>query len=190
MDNKNIDIKKEEVVNLKVKTNISRDEKEDEFFNKQFRNTREFKPKANLTKSLKRKDVKSSCFSKCLLYLLAFLLPLFFLPFSLEIFEFNKTLLLFAISSLAFLVWIAKMIVIDRKIVFVKTPLDIPIIIFIFLILLSTALSVDKISSVLGFYGRFSDSLMVYLSLAMLYFVGVNVAIRHLKEAQLLIQNL
>ena len=43
MDNKNIDIKKEEVVNLKVKTNISRDEKEDEFFNKQFRNTREFK---------------------------------------------------------------------------------------------------------------------------------------------------
>ena len=117
-----------------------------------------------------------------IIYALVFSLPLFLLPFSIEIFEFNKALLLFAVSSLAFLIWIAKMIVIDRRIVFVKTPLDIPIIIFIFIILLSTALSVDRTSSILGFYGRFSDSLMIYLSLAMLYFVGVNSAV--LRQAQ------
>ena len=112
---------------------------------------------------------------KKLLYLLAFLLPIFVLPFSMEIYEFNKILLLFIISGLAFLLWLAKMILIDRKIEIVRTPLDRPIAIFIFLVLVSTAFSVDKASSVLGFYGRFSDSLLVYLSLAMVYFVGVNV---------------
>ena len=108
------------------------------------------------------------------LYLLVFLLPIFVLPFSTEIYEFNKTLLLFFISGLAFLLWLAKMILIDKKIEIVRTPLDKPIIIFISLVLVSTAFSVDKVSSVLGFYGRFSDSLLVYLSLAMVYFTGVN----------------
>ena len=108
------------------------------------------------------------------LYLLAFLLPIFVLPFSTEIYEFNKTLLLFFISGLAFLLWLAKMILIDKKIEIVRTPLDLPIVIFISLVLVSTAFSVDKVSSVLGFYGRFSDSLLVYLSLAMVYFTGVN----------------
>ncbi len=110
----------------------------------------------------------------CLLYLLVFLLPIFVLPFSMEIYEFNKTLLLFVISSLAFLLWLIKMILIDRRAVFVKTPLNTPIIIFISVVLISTVFSVDKTSSMLGFYGRFSDSLMVYLSLAMMYFVVVN----------------
>ena len=110
-----------------------------------------------------------------LLYLLVFLLPLFILPFSVEIYEFNKVLLLFFISSLAFLIWIAKMILIDKRLTFVRTPLDMPIIAFISLILISTVFSVDKVSSILGFYGRFSDSLMVYLSLAMFYFTAVNV---------------
>ncbi|NOQ68081.1 tetratricopeptide repeat protein [Patescibacteria group bacterium] len=113
-----------------------------------------------------------------LLYFLVFLLPIFVLPFSVEIYEFNKVLLLFFISSSAFLLWLIKMILIDRRLTFVKTPLDLPIIIFISIALISTVFSVDKVSSILGFYGRFSDSLMVYLSLAMLYFVGVNCAAR------------
>src|SRR5680860_1858654 len=109
-----------------------------------------------------------------LIYFLVFTLPLFILPFSMEIYEFNKTILLFVISSLAFLVWITKMILIDKKIVFVKTALDVPIASFLSLALISTAFSLDKVSSLLGFYGRFSDSLMVSVSLAMLYFVIVN----------------
>lgn len=139
-------------------------------FSGKFKNERS----AQITSSVKR---SAGIFDKAMLWIicaLVFSLPLFVLPFSTEIFEFNKTLLLFAVSSLLFLVWIAKMIILDKKLVFVKTPLDMPIIIFISLALFSTVLSVDKISSVLGFYGRFSDSLMVYLSLAMFYFVGVN----------------
>jgi len=111
---------------------------------------------------------------KWLLYLLVFSLPIFILPLSMEIYEFNKTLLLFVISSLAFLLWIIKMVLIDRRLAFARTPLDIPIIIFILIAIISTIYSIDKTSSVLGFYGRFSDSLTVYLSLAMFYFTAVN----------------
>jgi len=193
---KSFDIPRDDVINLKVKASVSRDEKENEFFSKRNEGKQKLGSKVNPMNSLKniaknisqrdvsmdgkdennnqKKDIKGNYFLRYFLYFLVFFLPLFFLPFSMEIFEFNKTLLLFAVSSLAFLVWIAKMIIIDKRLVFVKTPLDVSIIIFIFLILLSTVLSVDKISSVLGFYGRFSDSLMIYLSLAMLYFVGVN----------------
>lgn len=118
-----------------------------------------------------------------LCYLLVFLLPIFILPFSMEIYEFNKTMLLFTLSSLMFLIWIAKMIIVDRKISIVKTALDRPLSIFIVAILLSTLFSVDKISSILGFYGRYSDSLLVYSSLIMLYFVIVNYAGRNEKTA-------
>ena len=193
---KSFDIPRDDVINLKEKASVSRDEKENEFFSERNEGARKFESKAdpinnlkNIAKNMSWRDVsgsdnnknndqekgiKSNYFLRYFLYFLVFLLPLFFLPFSVEIFEFNKTLLLFVVSSLAFLIWTAKMIIIDRRLVFVKTPLDVPIIIFIFLILFSTVLSVDKISSVLGFYGRFSDSLMIYLSLAILYFVGVN----------------
>ncbi|MCK4891884.1 MAG: hypothetical protein KAS78_04405, partial [Candidatus Pacebacteria bacterium] len=129
-----------------------------------------------------------------LLYFLVFSLPLFILPFSVEIYEFNKVLLLFAVSSLAFLIWIAKMVLVEKRLTFVRTPLDIPIIIFISIVLVSTVFSVDKVSSILGFYGRFSDSLMVYLSLAMVYFVGVNCVAttdsESLKDSESIINNL
>ncbi|MCK4919038.1 MAG: hypothetical protein KAS01_01495, partial [Candidatus Pacebacteria bacterium] len=111
---------------------------------------------------------------KWLLYILVFLLPIFVLPFTVEIFEFNKTILLFVISSLAFLLLVVKMILVQKRISILKTPLDIPIVIFILVVIISTIYSVDQTSSVLGFYGRFSDSLMVYLSLGMLYFTMVN----------------
>ena len=196
MDNKNINnipkrsfgIPKDNVVNLKARANVGYDEKESEFSNKQNEDVQEFKSKTDLTKDTSQRNIfkdnsdktniNSDYFSRYFFYFLVFLLPLFCLPFSLEIFEFNKTILLFVVSSLAFLVWMSKMIVIDKRLTFVRTPLNVPIAIFILLIFLSTILSVDKISSVLGFYGRFSDSLMVYLSFVMLYFVGVNSVVR------------
>ena len=111
---------------------------------------------------------------KYLLYFLVFFLPIFILPFSTEIYEFNKSLLLFSVSSFTFLIWIVKMVAVDRKIEIAKTPLNTPIVAFVIILSISTIFSVDKVSSILGFYGRFSDSLTVYLSLAMLYFVLVN----------------
>jgi tetratricopeptide (TPR) repeat protein len=112
--------------------------------------------------------------TKISLYLLTFLLPLFFLPFSFEAFEFNKQYLLFFLVSLGFLSWLAKMVFIDKEIRFKKSPLDIPIIIFFFISVLSGIFSVDWFSSLVGFYGRFSNGLINLLSFVMMYFLITN----------------
>ena len=111
---------------------------------------------------------------KISIYLLVFLLPLFLLPFSFEAYEFNKQYLLFFLVSLAFFSWIAKMVLVDKEIRFKKTPLDILVVAFIFIAVLSVIFSVDKGSSIFGFYGRFSNGLIGLLSLGVLYFLITN----------------
>lgn len=111
---------------------------------------------------------------KFCIYLLVFLLPLFWLPFSFEAIEFNKQYLLFFLTSLAFVSWLAKMVVAEGTIKFRKTPLDIFAGLFLTVAILSAIFSVDKNSSVFGFYGRFSDSLIGLLSLGALYFLITN----------------
>ena len=105
---------------------------------------------------------------------LVFLMPLFFLPFSFEAFEFNKQYLLFFLVSLAFLAWLAKMVLIDKEIKFKKSPLDLFVLVFLFFAVLSAIFSVDKGSSLFGFYARFSDGLIGLLSLGALYFLITN----------------
>ena len=108
------------------------------------------------------------------IYVLVFLLPLFFLPFSYEALEYNKQYLLFFLVSIGFLAWIAKMIFVDRELKFKKTLLDIPIFTFLFVSILSAIFSVDRFSSLFGTYGRFSDGLIGILSLGILYFLITN----------------
>jgi tetratricopeptide (TPR) repeat protein len=107
-------------------------------------------------------------------YLLVFLMPLFWLPFSFETFEFNKQYLLFFFVSIILLVWLAKMILVDKELRFRRTPLDIPALAFLFIAVLSAVFSVDKGASIFGFYGRFSDGLMGLISLGVLYFLLTN----------------
>jgi tetratricopeptide (TPR) repeat protein len=96
------------------------------------------------------------------------------LPFSFEAFEFNKKYLLFFLVSFTLFVWLAKMIFIDREIRFKKTALDIFVLVFLLVAVLSAIFSVDKVSSLLGFYGRFSDGLIGLLSLGIFYFLLTN----------------
>ncbi len=108
------------------------------------------------------------------LYLLVFLVPLFWLPFSFEAFEFNKQYLIFFLVSISFLAWLARMILVEKEISFKRTPLDLPVLIFLMVAILSAIFSVDKSSSLFGFYGRFSNGLIVLLSLGVLYFLITN----------------
>ena len=105
--------------------------------------------------------------------LLVFLTPIFILPFSNEIYEFNKVYLIFYLSGIAFIFWFLKMIL-RKEAKIIRAPLDLLVIVFLAAMALSTLFSADKISSLLGFYGRFSDSLILFLSLGMMYFVIVN----------------
>jgi len=101
-------------------------------------------------------------------------MPLFWLSWTVETHEFNKQYLLVFLVAFAFLAWLAKMTISQKKISFRRTPLDIWILLFMFIIILSGVFSTDKISSWLGFYGRFSDSIVGILSLCVMYFVVVN----------------
>ncbi len=111
---------------------------------------------------------------KVSIYLLVFLLPLFWLPFSLEAFEFNKQYLLFFLVSIAFLAWLAKMILADKEIRLRRSPFDLFVLAFLFTAILSAIFSADRHSSIFGFYGRFSDGLINLLSLVALYFIITN----------------
>ena len=108
------------------------------------------------------------------IYGLVFLVPLFWLPFSVEPYEFNKQYLLVFLVSLAFSAWLFKLVAVRKKIVWRRTPLDIPILVLAVVMILAAVFSVDNISSWLGFYGRFTDSMVGLLALLLMYFVVVN----------------
>lgn len=104
---------------------------------------------------------------------LAVLLPLFFLPLTYELREFNKqSLLIFAVLVMS-AAWVIRILTL-RKVQWRKTSLDYVILAYGFIYLLSTLFSVDKASSFLGYYGRFSGSFLTVFALILLYFVVVN----------------
>ncbi|MBU2580079.1 tetratricopeptide repeat protein [Patescibacteria group bacterium] len=107
-------------------------------------------------------------------YALVLLLPLFWLPWTAEVFEFNKQYLLFVLASLALFAWLAKTIIVRKKVVFRRTPLDIWVLVFMLMVILSAVFSINSVSSWLGGYGKFSDSAIGLLAMCLLYFVVVN----------------
>lgn len=102
-----------------------------------------------------------------------FALPLFFLPWTSEYFEFNKQFFLWLAMPLALFLWLANQAVRGRIKIKIN-PLNFPVIIFLGFSFVSAALSLDSFSSFFGSYGRFSDSWLGLLSLAILYFLLIN----------------
>lgn len=100
---------------------------------------------------------------------LIFLTPLIFAPNTSELFEFNKMLFIYLITTLIGLLWIIKMIL-AKKLIFKKTFLDIPILIFFLSQILSTVLSIDRNVSLFGYYGRFNGGLLSILSYVILFY--------------------
>ncbi len=98
------------------------------------------------------------------LLVLVFLLPVFWLPFSFESWEFPKLyLLFFGCLALVFLKFFSHQKSGTR-------PFDLLVLFFLLVSLLSGLFSVDKISSIVGFYGRFSNGLVALFGLVMVYF--------------------
>ena len=85
-----------------------------------------------------------------------FLLPLFFLPWTSEYFEFNKQFLLWLAMPAALFLWLIKQA--GQKQLKIKTnPLNFPVLIFLALTFISSIFSLDRFSSFFGYFGRFSD---------------------------------
>ncbi len=108
------------------------------------------------------------------IYLLVFLMPIFILPFSVETYEFNKTFLFVSVSSLLFVLWFLNGILSRKKLSVAKSSIIIPLFIFIAVIFASAIFGVDRMSSFIGSYGSFSDSVIFYFSFFILCFLGIN----------------
>lgn len=108
-----------------------------------------------------------------IIYALTFLLPVLFTPWTFEPLEFSKQMLLFVMTSAALVAWLLRILVL-RQVKLVKTPLDVPIGIFLLIYLLASIFSVDRVASFLGFYGSFYGNFFQVLFLVLFYYLIVN----------------
>lgn len=95
--------------------------------------------------------------------------PLFFLPTTSEFFEFNKFTASLAITIAAILLWAIRM-VFEKRTVFTRTPLDVPILIIVVVFLIASFSSIDQFISLVGKHGRLWPSFLPITTLAILYF--------------------
>lgn len=108
-----------------------------------------------------------------LFYVLFFFAPLLVVPFTSELFEFNKSIFVYIISCLILIAWVLESIQ-NRKIIFRRTILDKFLILFLATQLISTLISIDRFTSVFGYYSRFNGGLISSLSYALLYWAYVS----------------
>jgi len=108
---------------------------------------------------------------KWTIYAVVFLTPLFFLPFTVEFYEFNKLFLLFTLILIGFSAWIAKAIFVERALVFKRTPFDLWLLLFFVALVIGSIFSQDWRNSVFGLYGRFSNSIIEYGLWTAFYFL-------------------
>lgn len=94
---------------------------------------------------------------------------LFFSPSTSEFFEFNKftALLIFAVISVV--VWAARM-VFEKRTVFTRTPIDIPLLVLVFVFFIASFSSIDQFISFFGKHGRIWPSFLPLATLAVIYF--------------------
>ncbi len=86
---------------------------------------------------------------------LAFLVPIFFLPITLEFYAFNKIFLVIIASILLIIYWAVKMML-GQKMNFTKSILDLPLLTYFFVATLATFFSISKVDSVYGSQGRWA----------------------------------
>src|SRR3989344_2261289 len=106
-------------------------------------------------------------------YLLFFLTPLFWTSLNYELFEFNKMILTYGFTTIIVGVWILKMIN-HKSLIINRTPLDIPLLLFLGANILSTIFSIDPHTSIWGYYSRSNGGLLSLISYLLLYFSFVS----------------
>ncbi len=114
------------------------------------------------------KKIISTLFS-----ILFFLTPLIFFPKTSELFEFNKLIFIYLVTILICFFWFLLSIV-NKKIIFTKTVLDIPLILFLLSQIISTFFSIDQHTSIFGYYGRFYGGLLSTICMVFLYWAFVS----------------
>ncbi|MFZ5424197.1 MAG: tetratricopeptide repeat protein [Patescibacteria group bacterium] len=102
--------------------------------------------------------------------ILAFLVPIFFLPLTSEFFEFNKLMLITVSTIFMLFVWALKMLF-NKKVYMAKSSIDLPLMLLTVVFILATVFSIDKTSSIYGKYGRWFPSVSGIITLVSFYYV-------------------
>jgi O-antigen ligase len=102
-------------------------------------------------------------------HFLLFMVPLFFLFRTDELFEFNKMVLTYVMTIFIVGVWMLRMVA-QKRLIWQKTIFDLPIFLFLLSQLISTILSIHPRTSWLGYYSRFHGGLFSWFSYVILYY--------------------
>jgi O-antigen ligase len=114
-------------------------------------------------------------------YILFFTVPLIFIPGHVELFQFNKMMLVYFSATLVTTLWLLRMIR-SNKILLYRTPLDIPLLFFLLSQAVSTLLSINPHTSLWGYYSRFHQGLFSTISYILLYYAFTFHAFENLQE--------
>ena len=106
-------------------------------------------------------------------YALVGFVPLILYPYTSEIFEFNKMVAVYILTVIIISSWTAKSII-TKKIIFRRTIMDIPLVIFFASQLISTFISIDMRTSIYGYYSRFHGGLLSTICYTLLYWAYVS----------------
>lgn len=106
-----------------------------------------------------------------ILSIFTFLVPLFFLPLTVEYFETAKFFLLLCFTLIVLFLW-GWTVLRQGELAMRRNPFLLPFFIFLVSVIISFIFSQDKILSLYGYYGRFINTLPFYIVIFLL-FVGL-----------------
>jgi tetratricopeptide (TPR) repeat protein len=107
-----------------------------------------------------------------LIYIVALFLPLVFTPLTTEYYETTKLILVGSAALIMFLTWGLRLIT-ENRLNLVKTPLDLLMILYLIIAIVSTILSSTPFTSLFGILPRIQGSLLSQVGLVLLYFMLV-----------------
>ena len=108
--------------------------------------------------------------------LVTVLMPVFFLPYTLEVLELNKHFLLYGIILLALMLWLLEGSV-TRKFVIHRTAFDVPILVYLGVVVLAGLFSLDRFLSFVGDYNNIQMSVLALVFLVAYAFLVTQIFI-------------
>ncbi len=105
--------------------------------------------------------------------LLLALVPLIWLSNTSELFEFNKMIFTYILTTLILATWLIRMIT-EKRLIFHRTLLDTPLLAFLAFSLLSLVFSIDIHTSWFGYYSRWNGGVLSLFAYAALYWSYVS----------------
>lgn len=122
-----------------------------------------------------KNDIGFFKYARWLVYVLVFLVPLFFLPWTSEVLEFNKQFLIFVLATVGLILYFGQVIK-SGRLPIKKSSANYAVLIFIGAVLIAFLFSDFRYQSLFGgFAAGFQESLISLVGFAILFFLILNV---------------